>query len=161
MACTQIENELRNKLLREKVQEFVCENQDGSGTLSRYFNENGELVYMQHVQGIGHYSKVQKFYFKQGKLFFIHEIEESWKPIDMNSEGEMLTAADIDEKRTYLVNNKIIDQLQKSYSKSDIDTINNSDLAPNIQIKTNLNQTYTQMQQVQQWMSGDTACWSV
>ncbi|WAC21538.1 hypothetical protein OVA24_09095 [Luteolibacter sp. SL250] len=96
---------------------FEAEGDPLSGTLTR-FRKDGQMVkaVLSYTSG-DHGGSDERFYYRDGKLFFIHVTDSSWKfggkPA---SNGQPGTIDEVTEHRIYLHDGKVIRNLTKTAS---------------------------------------------
>lgn len=93
---------------------YNCNNEKSGKVI--YFSNNDEVEVIKHMYSeYSHFSATEMYFLKNGTPYFIHKKETSWA-FDGMKNGESQTKDDITEKRYYLVDDKLIQCLEKSYT---------------------------------------------
>lgn len=107
---------LNNLLIAKKLDstsfDYECDEVSGNVV---YYSSNGELKSIKHFHGDSHFSSVENYYLKNGKPFFIFQEETVWN-FDGGTPEKPETKDDVEEKRFYYINDKLISCRDKKYT---------------------------------------------
>lgn len=107
-----INNQIIAKKMDSSSFDYECDEISGNVV---YYTENGELKSIKHFHGDSHFSSVEKYYLKEDKAFFIYQEDTLWN-FDGGTPEKPETKDDIEEKRYYYANEKIILCRDKKYT---------------------------------------------
>jgi len=109
---TSLNNQLISKKLDSTSFDYECNEVSGNVV---YYSSNGELKSIKHFHGDSHFSSVENYYLKNGKPFFIFQEEIVWN-FDGGTPEKPETKDDVEEKRFYYINDKLISCRDKKYT---------------------------------------------
>lgn len=109
---TSLNNQLISKKLDSTSFDYECNEVSGNVV---YYSSNGELKSIKHFHGDSHFSSVENYYLKNGKPFFIFQEETVWN-FDGGTPEKPETKDDVEEKRFYYINDKLISCRDKKYT---------------------------------------------
>lgn len=104
---------LTSKKLDSSSFTYFCNEREGEVVL---YKQDGKIMmvkdfYSEH----SHFSSSTQYFIKNGQVFFIFQDETLWN-FDGGTPEKPETKDDITEKRMYILNNKIVQCLEKTYS---------------------------------------------
>ncbi|MGI9651593.1 hypothetical protein [Chryseobacterium sp. RLHN22] len=107
---------LNNQLIAKKLDstsfDYECEEVSGNVV---YYTQNGELKSIKHFHADSHFSSVENYYLKNGKLYFIFKDDTLWS-FDGGTTEKPETKDEIEQQRIYIVNDKAIECLEKKFT---------------------------------------------
>ncbi|SUX43750.1 hypothetical protein [Chryseobacterium indoltheticum] len=107
-----VNNQLIAKKLDSASFDYECDEVSGNVV---YYSSNGELKSIKHFHGDSHFSSVENYYLKNGKPFFVFQEETVWN-FDGGTPEKPETKDDVEEKRFYYINDKLISCRDKKYT---------------------------------------------
>lgn len=129
-------NLVNSQLLARKLDsvgfEYECEEMSGNVI---YYSEKGKLKAVKHFQADSHFSSTETYFLNDGKPYFIFQDETVWS-FDGGLPDQPETKDDVTEKRYYIVDNKVLQCLEKKYTlKSNSSNNPKSENVPNKELK--------------------------
>ncbi|WP_312075927.1 hypothetical protein [Chryseobacterium sp.] len=109
----EFQEDLDKKKLDSVSFNYECDGREGTVT---YFSKDSKLKIIRNEYAeYSHYSAVEKYFVNNEKPFFIFKDEAVWH-FDGGTPEKPETKDDVTESRIYLIENKVIDCLEKKYS---------------------------------------------
>ena len=129
-------SKVNSQLVEKKLDSvgFKYECDEISGNVVYYFDK-GTLKLVKHFQADSHFSSTENYFVDEGKPYFIFKDDTVWS-FDGGTPEKPITKDDVTEQRFYLVDNKVIQCLEKKYTlKSNSITNPKSENVPNKEMK--------------------------
>lgn len=129
-------NLVNSRLLTNKLDstsfKYDCEERSGSVV---YYSDKGNLKMIKHFQADSHFSSTDNYFINEGKPYFIFKDETVWN-FDGGTSEKPETKDNVTEKRFYIINEKVIQCLEKKYTlKSNTSNNPKSENLPNKEVK--------------------------
>lgn len=124
------------KLIEKKLDSvsFKYECEETSGNVV-YYSEKEKLKVVKHFQADSHFSSTENYFVNDGKPYFILKDDTVWS-FDGGTPEKPVAKDDVIEQRFYIVNNQIIQCLEKKYTlKSNSSENPKSENVPNKEMK--------------------------
>jgi len=109
-----LQTQLESKKISSSKFTYDC-NEEPSGEVV-FYSDQGEIKVIEHFFAEhSHFSGSEKYFIKDGKLFFIFRQETVWN-FDGGTPEKPITKDDITETRIYIHNDKPLKCIEKKYS---------------------------------------------